>query len=115
MARGRAASFCFCHQVIRTRSPDGYTPLPSDTYSGFALLRSNLHSHSDAEAFCRGDHLWQATKIYPLSAAANPPETVFTDAKDVQYDSTMRYDLGFFRSLRPHRAERAWIKRCGRS
>ena len=22
--------------------PDGYTPLPSDTYSGFALLRSNL-------------------------------------------------------------------------
>ena len=46
-------------------------------------------------------------KVYPLSQAANPPATVFTDAKDVLFDSTIRYDASFFEGLEPHRAERA--------
>ena len=29
--------------------PEGYIPLKSDTYGGYALLRSNLASHSDAD------------------------------------------------------------------
>jgi hypothetical protein len=38
-------------------------------------------------------------KVYPLSQAANPPPTVFVDAIDVVYDSTIPYDLRFFQSL----------------
>jgi hypothetical protein len=32
----------------KEKPPDGYIVLPSDTF-GFALLRSNLVSHSDAD------------------------------------------------------------------
>jgi hypothetical protein len=75
--------------------PDGYTPLQSDTYSGYALLRSNLKSHSDADV-ATSIAYGKRVKIYPLSQAANPPETVFTDVKDVNYDSTIRYRSAAF-------------------
>src|SRR5215813_3613853 len=90
--------------------PDGYTALPSDTDGGYALLRSNLKSHGDADvaaAIAYGKRV----KVYPLSAAANPPETVFTDAKDVNYDSTIRYDLSFFRALDRIVQSEPWIER----
>ena len=38
-------------------------------------------------------------KVYPLAQAANPPATVFTDVKDVDFDSTIRYDASFFENL----------------
>ena len=87
--KGAGGKFLLLPPGYTDKVPDGYTPLPSDTYSGFALLRSNLHSHSDADVAAAIAYGKRA-KIYPLSVAANPPETVFTDAKDVQYDSTMR-------------------------
>lgn len=88
----------------------GETLLRSDTYSGYALLRSNLNSHSDADVAAAIAYGKRA-KIYPLSVAANPPETVFTDSKDVQYDSTIRYDLSFFRSLDRIVQSEPWIER----
>jgi hypothetical protein len=50
-------------------------------------------------------------KLYPLSQAANPPGTVFTDVKDVDYDSTIRYDLSFFHSLDRIVQSEPWIDR----
>ena len=46
-------------------------------------------------------------KVYPLSQAANPPATVFTDVKDVdfRFHHPLRREL--LRAPRPHRAERA--------
>ena len=38
-------------------------------------------------------------KIYPLSQASAPSPTVFTDVKDVLFDSTIRYDDSFFEGL----------------
>lgn len=90
--------------------PAGYTPLPSETYSGYALLRSNLRSHGDADVATAVAY-GKRVKIYPLSAAAAPHETVFTDAKDVEYDSTIRYDLSFFRSLDRVVQSEPWIER----
>ena len=61
-------------------------------------LRSNLKSGSDsdvADAVAYGKRV----KFYPLSAAANPPPTVFLDAIDAVFDSTIPYDLRFFQSL----------------
>ena len=64
--------------------PDGYTVLKSDTYSGYALLRSNMKSHSEQDV-ATSIAYGKRVKLYPLSQAAAPPETVFTDVKDVEY------------------------------
>ena len=52
--------------------PEGYIPLQSDTFGGYALLRSNLKSHGDAEV-AKSVAYGKQIKVYPLSQAANPP------------------------------------------
>jgi hypothetical protein len=108
--KGAGGKFVVLPPGYKDKVPDGYTALKSDTYSGYALLRSNLASHSDQDVAAAIDY-GKRTKIHPLSAAANPPETVFTDAKDVEYDSTIRYDLSFFRSLNRVVQSEPWIER----
>jgi hypothetical protein len=78
--------------------PAGYIPMPSDTYQGYALCRSVLSSGGDA-GLTRAIAYSTRMKLYPLSQAANPPETVFVDATNVVFDSTIPYDIRFFRSL----------------
>jgi hypothetical protein len=78
--------------------PDGYTVVQSETFAGYALFRSNLASHSEAD-IAKAAKYGKRLKVYPLSQAANPPETKFTDVKDILYDSTIPYDLKFFQSL----------------
>ncbi|ABE63740.1 protein of unknown function DUF1214 [Nitrobacter hamburgensis X14] len=78
--------------------PDGYIVVRSETFAGYALFRSNLASHSEAD-IAKAAKYGKRLKVYPLSQAAAPPETKFTDAKVILYDSTIPYDLRFFRSL----------------
>jgi hypothetical protein len=78
--------------------PDGYTVLRPATYGSFALLRSNLKSHGAADV-AKSVAYGKRVKIYPLSQAADPPPTTFTDVADVPFDSTIRYDESFFVSL----------------
>ncbi|HEY1372783.1 MAG TPA: DUF1254 domain-containing protein [Candidatus Binatia bacterium] len=90
--------------------PAGHAPLRPDTYGGYALLRVSMASHGDADvaaAIAYGKRV----KMYPLSAAANPPETIFTDVKDVDYNSTIRYDASFFQSLDRIVQSEPWIER----
>ncbi len=108
--RGAGGKFLILPPGYTATVPAGYTPLPSDTYGGYALLRSNLRSHGDADVAAAVAY-GKRVKIYPLSAAAAPHETVFTDAKDVEYDSTIRYDLSFFRSLDRVVQREPWIER----
>lgn len=91
-------------------TPAGYIPLQSDTYSGFALLRSNLASHSDADVG-KSVAYGKQIKIYPLAKAANPPATKFTDAYDIMFDSTIKYDASFFRNLDRVVQNEPWIQR----
>src|SRR5262245_8866697 len=90
--------------------PDGYSILRSDTYSGYMLIRSSLKSHNDADVAASIAYAKRA-KLYPLSVAASPPETVLTDVKDVHFDSTIRYDASFYRSLDRVVQSEAWIER----
>ena len=53
--------------------PDGYTVLKSDTYSGYALLRSNMKSHSEQDV-ATSIAYGKRVKLYPLSQAAAPPD-----------------------------------------
>jgi len=49
--------------------------------------------------------------VYPLAQAASPPATVFTDVKDIDFDSTIRYDASFFEHLNRIVQEEPWIDR----
>jgi hypothetical protein len=78
--------------------PDGYIALRPATFGSFTLLRSNLKSHGDADV-AKSVAYGKRVKVYPLSQATNPPPTIFTDAADALFDSTIRYDGSFFVSL----------------
>jgi hypothetical protein len=78
--------------------PLGFEALQPKTNGSYALIRSNLRSHGDADV-ARSVAYAKQVKVYPLSQAANPPATVFTDVEDVLFDSTIRYDEGFFEHL----------------
>jgi len=90
--------------------PDGYIPLPSNYYRGYALLRSVLKSHSNIDienAVAFGKNV----QLYPLSLANNPRPSIFTDAADVVFNATIQYDLSFFLSLNRMIQYEPWLSR----
>lgn len=108
--RGNGGRYLILPPDYKGPTPAGYYALPSDTYAGYALLRSNLVSHSDAD-IAKSVAYGKRTKVYPLSHASQPPDTIFTDANDILYDATIPYDMRFFKSLdRVVQSER-WIQR----
>jgi hypothetical protein len=90
--------------------PDGYIVLRPATYAGFALLRSTLNSH-DQQDVDKAVAYGKRIQAYPLSAAANPPTTKFTDVKDAVFDSTIKYDPSFFTSLDRIIQSEPWLER----
>jgi hypothetical protein len=90
--------------------PKGYIVLRPATFGGYALLRSNLKSHSDADV-AKSVAYAKKIKVYPLSRVAAPPPTVFTDAANVVFDSTIRYDASFFTSLDRVVQSEPWLPR----
>jgi hypothetical protein len=90
--------------------PDGYVALRPNTLGSYALMRSNLTSHGDADV-AKSIAYGKRVKIYPLSQASNPPATVFTDVKDVLFDSTIRYDESFFEGLNRIVQSEPWLHR----
>src|SRR5215467_10416011 len=94
----------------KAKIPSGYIPMPSDTYQGYALLRSVLKSGSDADV-AKAVTYSKRLKLYLLSQASDPPATKFVDASGVLFDSTIRYDLSFFKSLNQMVQAEPWLKR----
>jgi hypothetical protein len=92
------------------RVPAGYIPLPSDTYRGYALLRSLLKSGSDAD-IAKAVAYAKRLELYPMSQAKNPPATVFVDASHEVFDATIPYDLRFFESLDRMIQAEPWLER----
>ena len=90
--------------------PAGYETLRPDTWGSYSLFRSNLKSHDDADV-AKSIAYAKQIKIYPLSQASNPPATVFTDVKDVLFDSTIRYDDSFFTHLDRIVQSEPWLDR----
>ncbi len=108
--KGAGGKYLILPPDYKEKIPAGYIPMPSNTYQSYAVLRSNLASGSDedvAQAVVYGKRV----KIYPLSQAANPPETVFVDAVDVVFDNIIRYDLSFFQSLNRMVQAEPWLER----
>ncbi len=108
--KGKGGKYLILPPGYEGTPPAGYIVLPSGNYEGFALLRSNLKSNSEADivaaaAYMKGVHL------YPLSAAARPPETTFVDVTDVLFDATIPYNLTFFESLDRLVQYEPWLER----
>ncbi len=96
--KGKGVKFLVLPPGYKGKIPQGYTPLRPETFGSYALMRSNLKSH-DEEDVAKSVAYGRKVKIYPLSQAANPSSTVFTDVKDANFDSTIRYDRSFFVNL----------------
>jgi hypothetical protein len=90
--------------------PDGHVALQPGTFGSYVLFRSNLESHSDADV-AKSLAYGKRVKVYPLSQASAPPPTVFTDVKDVLFDSTIRYDESFFVALDRIVQSEPWLER----
>ena len=90
--------------------PKGYVALRPGTWGSYALMRSNLKSHDDADV-AKSIAYGKRVKVYPLSQASAPPATVFTDVKDVSFDSTIRYDDSFYVNLNRVIQSEPWFER----
>nr|WP_231734517.1 DUF1254 domain-containing protein [Lysobacter gilvus] len=108
--KGAGAKFVLLPPGYEGAVPAGYTPLRPGTYGGYALIRSKLDSHS-AEDVARSVAYGKQVKVYPLSQAANPPDTVFSDVQSVDFDSTIRYDASFFDNLDRIVQAEPWLDR----
>ncbi|RVO72339.1 DUF1254 domain-containing protein [Sinorhizobium meliloti] len=108
--KGKGGKYLILPPGYKENVPEGYIALPSSTYTGFAVLRSNLKSSSDADV-AKAVAYGKRIKVYPLSQAGNPPETKFVDAIDVLFDSTIPYDLRFFEALDRFVQREPWLER----
>src|SRR5262245_6658261 len=88
----------------------GHIVMVSDTYQGYALVRSILKSGGDADVATALTYS-KRMQLYPLSQAASPPATVYVDASDVIFESTIPYDLRFFESLNRMVQAEPWLER----
>ena len=108
--KGKGGKYLILPPGYTEKAPDGYIALQSDTFGGYMLFRSNLKSHG-ADDVAKSIAYGKQMKVYPLAQAASPPPTVFTDVKDVNYDSTIRYDASFFEHLDRMVQGEPWLQR----
>jgi len=108
--KGKGGKYLILPPGYKEKAPAGYIPLPSSTFSGFALLRSNLKSGSDAD-IAKAVAYGKRIKFYPLSKASSLPETKFVDALDVVFDSTIPYDVQFLEALDRFMRREPWLDR----
>jgi hypothetical protein len=108
--KGKGGKYLILPPGYKDKVPDAYIPLQSQTYQGYALLRSILESGSEAD-FDKAVEYGKRIKFYPLSKAANPPATIYLDAANVVFDATIPYDVRFFASLARMVESQPWLER----
>jgi hypothetical protein len=106
--KGKGAKYLITPPGYKDKPPDGYIVLPSETYRGFVILRSNFKSRSDADIKAAVEH-GKRVKVYPLGG--NPDSTVFVDAYDKPFDATIPYDSTFFELLDRFVQAEPWLTR----
>ncbi|MEU9336514.1 DUF1254 domain-containing protein [Streptomyces sp. NPDC048290] len=107
---GAGAKYLILPPGYRSTVPEGYTPLWSDTYRGYALLRSLPAGQSDSDI---SDAVAYANQIkfYPYTPDGAPGTTVRVDVLKQPYDSTIRYDASFFETLNAMVQAEPWLER----
>ena len=87
---------------------EGYTPVRSDTYRGYALLRSNLRSGSEAD-IAKAVEYGRRIRFYPLNGGAD--QTTFVDAYGQMFDAAIPYDSRYFDALNRFVQAEPWLTR----
>jgi hypothetical protein len=108
--KGKGVKLLMLPPGYSEKIPDGHVPLRPGTWGSYALFRSNLASHGDADV-AKSLAYGKRVRVYPRSQAANPRPTVVTDVKDVVFDSTIRYDESFFEGLNRIVQSEPWLDR----
>lgn len=108
--KGKGGKFVVLPPGYKDKAPEGFIPLQSDTYGGYMLFRSNLASHGTGDVQASIDY-GKKLKVYALSQSGDPPQTKFTDVKDILFDSTIRWDTSFFENLDRIVQEEPWLAR----
>ena len=79
--KGKGGKYLILPPGYKDKVPDRYIPLPSQTYQGYALLRSILKSGSEAD-FDKALEYGKRIRFYRLFQAANPPATTYLRCGD---------------------------------
>ncbi len=108
--KGNGVKFVVTPPGYAGNIPEGFERLASDTFGGYFLVRSNLKSHDEADVQ-KSIAYGKRVRFYPLSAIGNPPETIFLDVKDKDFNSTIKYDASFFALLDRVVQKEPWIAR----
>jgi hypothetical protein len=108
--KGKGAKYLILPPGYDGAIPDGYIVLPAMTYQGYALLRSNPESASEADV-AKAVAYARRVRFYPLSQAATAPRTTFVDAMGVVFDGTIPYDIRLFESLNRIVQAEPWLSR----
>ncbi len=108
--KGKGIKFLMLPPGYSEKIPEGYVALRPGTWGSYALFRSNLKSHGDADV-AKSVAYGKKVRVYPISQAFSPPPTVFIDVKDVYFDSTIRYDARFFEGLNRIVQSEPWFDR----
>ncbi len=90
--------------------PPGYYVFRPATFGGYGLFRSILRSGSPAD-LAKAVEYGRRLKLYPLSAAGNPPPTAFVDAQGTLFDSTIPYDTRYYEHLARVVNMEPWLQR----
>jgi len=108
--QGKGGKYLILPPGYDKQIPKGYVPMPSSTYAGYAILRSNLTDGSEKD-IARAIDYGKKVKIYPYTQAANPPQTTFVDLLEVPFGNTIPYDIHFFEILSQFVQREPWLTR----
>ena len=108
--KGKGGKYLILPPNYKDAVPLGYIPMPSSTYTGFAILRSNLTDGSPND-LKRAIEYGKKVKIYPLSQADNPPVTTFVDLINTDFTNTIPYNFHFFEILNQFVQREPWLER----
>ena len=86
--RGQGGKYLFLPPDHDGDVPDGYFVFQSPTYSNWVVIRA-----------LDGLDALLTTRIYPLSAAADPPETGFVDMAEASFNGIHANDFSFFEEV----------------
>jgi len=106
--KGKGGKYLITPPGYDKKPPPGYIVLPGSTYQGFAILRSNFKSRSDADIAAAVEHA-RKVKVYPL--AAGPGASVAVDVYDKPFEANIVYDWRFFESLHRFVQAEPWLTR----
>lgn len=108
--KGKGGKYLILPPNYKDPVPPGYIQMLSSTYTGYAILRSNLTDGSVSDVK-RAVEYGKKVKIYPLSEADNPPATTFVDLIEVSFSNTIPYNLHFFEILNQFVQREPWLTR----